>query len=311
MKQLHQLTRMLTASLFASLIIIGCKKEKSDTLTPTQEEEAANFSFQSETESDIVFNDIFNNVMGINNDLGVGGTGVFERAGISSDATKEEREMDVDSLPSCVTVTITQLNLPNMFPVKVVLDFGTGCTSNGHTRSGKIITVYTGRLVVPGSSATTSFENFKMDSISVQGTHVIKNTTALGSNQRQFTVDVENAKLTRPNGNYSQWDSHRVITQIEGNATIFPQDDIFRIAGGAHGRVKRGNLLYGWQSEIVEPLIRKFFCPWISKGVLRVRRETLPSTSPWVASLNFGTGTCDYFATLTLNGITHQIELPH
>ncbi|MGZ5189991.1 MAG: hypothetical protein ACXWCZ_03170, partial [Flavisolibacter sp.] len=180
-------------------------------------------------------------------------------------------------------------------------------------RYGKIITVYTGNLREPGKSATTTFEHFKINDISVEGKHVITNTTAStpGSNQKQFTVDVTDARLTKPNGNYSQWNSHRVTTQVEGNGTLLPFDDIFRITGSARGKVKRGNTIYAWASEITEPLIKKFTCRWISKGIIRVKRESLSNSSIWVSSLNYGNGDCDYKATLTINGVVHNIELPH
>jgi hypothetical protein len=287
--------------------MIACKKENSGSLSPAEEEQAANYSSQSETENEAVFNDVFDNVMGVNTEVGVGGTGVFGRLASNG------REDGVDSIPSCVQVSITLLNAPNRFPMKIVIDFGSGCLGrDGHTRSGKIITEYSGKLTEPGNSATTRFEGFKFDSISVQGTHKITNTTASGSNQRQFTIDVTDAKLSKPNGDYSMWTSHRVITQIEGNGTpLYPLDDIFKVTGSAHGQVKHGDLIYGWQSEITEPLIKKFSCHWISQGVIKVRRETLSTNSQWVAGLDYGQGSCDFLATLTINGVSHQILLPH
>jgi hypothetical protein len=307
MKKIALIARLATAGFFATLLIIGCKKENSESLSADQEQQAATFSTQSETESELVFNDVFDNVMGVNTDVGVGGTGVFGRV---ASINPGGREMNVDSTPSCVTVTVTHMTATEPFPLKIVLDFGSGCTGNdGHVRQGKIITIYTGRLVAPGKSATTTFDGFKIDSISVQGTHVITNTTT--TNQSQYTVDVTNAKLTKPSGNYSEWNSHRVVTQVEGNATAIPLDDIFSIQGSAHGRVKRGNDLYAWQSEIIEPLRKKFICRWISKGILRVRRETLPANSPWAATLDYGNGDCDFLANLTINGTTYAIQLPH
>jgi len=296
-------------TVFIIVIFNSCKKELSEPVTPVQEEDAANYFSQSETESELVFNDVFDNVMGVNTEVGIGGTGIFGRI---SSSTGTSREMNVDSIPPCVTITITRLNLPDLFPVKIVMDFGNGCTgADGHIRYGKIITTYTGRLIIPGKSATTIFDGFRLDSFQVQGTHKVTNTTASGSNHAQYTVDVTDAKLTRPDGNYTSWGSHRVITQIEGNVTITPIDDIFTIEGTAHGRVKHGNDIFAWQSEITEALRKKFICHWISKGIIRMRRETLPATSPWVAILNYGNGDCDYLATLTINGVTHQIQLPH
>jgi len=308
MKSFQLFTRLITI-LSLLLIFNSCKKEVSDTVTPAEEEEAINYFSQSETESELVFNDVFDNVMGVNTEVGIGGTGVFGRM---SSFAGSSREMSPDSLPTCLTITITRLNLPDLFPVKIVMDFGNGCPGpDGHVRSGKIITVYTGRLINPGKSATTTFEGFKIDSVQVQGTHKVMNTTTPGSNHAQYTVDVTDAKLTKPNGDYTMWGSHRVITQIEGNGTVMPVDDIFTIEGTAHGRVKHGNNIYAWLSEITEPLRKKFICHWISKGIIKIRRETLPATSPWVAILNYGNGDCDYLATLTINGVTHQIQLPH
>jgi hypothetical protein len=312
MKKTSLLTRLMTITMITALFMVGCKKETSEQLTPAQEEEAATIATESQTESEFIFNDVFDNVMGVNTVVGIGGTGVFGKRAFSADEASG-REMDLDST-HCFTVQVTHLNPPQIFPIKIVIDFGNGCKgADGHTRYGKIITVYTGRLINAGASATTNFDGFKIDEISVQGTHKITNTSGStpGGNLKQYTIEIRDAKLSKPNGNYTEWRSDRVITQIEGNGTILPIDDVLKIEGSARGRVKRGNVLVAWQSEITEPLIKKFTCRWISKGVVKTHRESLSSTSPWVAILNFGNGSCDYLATLTINGITHNIELPH
>lgn len=309
MKKLNFFTRLMTTTLVSILLLTSCKKEVSESVSPVQEEEAANYNTQSEAENEVVFNDVFDNVMGVNTEVGFGGTGVFGRV---ASGNSTGRDMNIDSMPSCLKVTITRLNQPEPFPVKIIMDFGTGCPSpDGHVRYGKIITVYSGRLITPGKSATTTFDGFRLDSMTVQGIHKITNTTSMGSNQAQYTVDVTEAKLTKPNGDYSLWSSHRIITQIEGNGTNLPADDIFSIRGSAQGRVKHGSSLYAWQSEIIEPLKKKFTCRWISKGIIRIKRETLAASSPWVAILNYGNGECDFLATLTINGVTHPIQLPH
>jgi hypothetical protein len=310
MKKKNFLTQLIITTTLFSLIFFSCKKETSSSgLTPDQEQEVASLSTQSETETEFVFNDVFDNVLGVNAEVGIGGTGVFGRKG----NLQNGRETDLDSIPACVTITIARPNAPDLFPEKITIDFGSGCLGkDGHIRSGKIITTYTGRLTVAGKEATTTFEKFKLDSISVQGTHKIKNTTVQGGNQRQFTIDIEDAKLVKPNGNYAYWTSHRVITQVEGNLTPdLALDDVFTITGSAHGKMKQGNDLYAWNSEITEPLRKRFACHWISKGILKVWRETLSGNSKWVSILNYGQGICDAKAELTINGITKEIQLPH
>ena len=98
-------------------------------------------------------------------------------------------------------------------------------------------------------------------------------------------------------------------TQTEGNGTASPIDDVLSIKGTANGRVKRGNLIVLWNSEVTEPLIKKFTCRWIAKGRIKNVRQGLPSNTPWTAILDYGTGSCDNLATLTINGNTQQITL--
>lgn len=308
MKLTNLLTRLTTLAVLATVFIVGCKKESSDTLSAQEEQRAASFINESEVDAEIAFNDVFDNVMGVNSEVGMGGVGIFGR--VSSTTTDRNETARTDSMPPCVTVTIAPQQ-PNVFPKTVTVDFGAGCFSHGHLRSGKIKTVYSGPLRNPGSTATTTFDNFKIDTIQVEGTHRITNTTGNtpGANQHQFKIEVIDGKLTRPNGNYSQWSSVRTKTQIEGNGSVTPLDDIFSIRGAGNGKVKRGNLIVLWNSEITEPLIKKFICRWISKGRIKTVRQGLPQNTPWVSILDYGGGNCDNQATLTINGNAQQITL--
>lgn len=306
MKRLLLLTQLTCIAFAATIVVTGCKKESSDTLSAQEDQQAATYTAESEVDAEIAFDDVYDNVVGVNTDVGFGGVGIFGRFASSAAG----RVGNVDSLPSCVTVTIIPQQT-NTFPKTIVLDFGSGCFSHGHLRSGKIKTVYTGPLREAGNSATTTFDNFKIDSVQVEGTHKVTNTTnsTAGSNQRQFKVEVTGAKLTHPNGDYSEWTSTRTQTQVEGNGTVSSTDDVLNVQGSAHGRVKHGNLIVIWNSEITEPLIKKYSCRWISKGKIRTMREGLPSNTPWVGFLDYGTGACDNQATLTVNGNTQQITL--
>ena len=110
---------------------------------------------------------MFDNVLGVNNDVGIAGAGVF---GMKASGGLD----DLARTTGCFTVTITRINPQEMFPLRVVVDFGTGCTAlDGRKRSGKIITEYSGRLINPGKSSTTTFEDYKIDSLAVQGTYRI------------------------------------------------------------------------------------------------------------------------------------------
>ncbi len=307
MKLMTNFTQAITAILALGILSLSsCQKENSQYGTDEQQEmEASKTSAESSAEAENIFSGIFDDVLGANNEVGLEGTGVFWG-----------RTDSLAPVLRCFTVTVTRLNPPAPFPVRVVVDFGTtGCLGpDGHIRRGKIITVYTGRLIHVGSVAETSFENFFVDSIRVEGVHRIENTTPPAMvllNGRRFDIDVTNGKLTKPNGNFIKWDSHRVLTQIDGMGTpLDPRDDAFKIEGQANGTVRRGALLVAWHSVTVEPLVRRFSCRWIVRGRIRTVRLNLATTSPWVAILDFGNGVCDNQATLTINGTTHIITLP-
>lgn len=299
-----------TAIVFLSFIVFGsCKKESSKEEETQQEEFASEASSEADVESDDIFNEVFDNVLGVNTDVGFGGTGVFGRMSAETSVAGTAR------LTACPDVIITRLSNTDPFPVKIVMDFGSGCTSrDGRTRSGKIIVTYSNRLFIPGAKATTIFDGYTIDSVKVQGTLTITNEGEIISatcTRHKWKVVVENAKLSRSNGNYTEWNSTKTITQVEGTCTpLIHLDDIYKIEGGAHGKVKRNDLLIAWNSEITDPLIKKFSCPWLAKGVIRVARLNLTSNSPWVATINYGNGDCDNKAVMTINGVPHNITLP-
>jgi hypothetical protein len=312
MKLILSPARIATLVLVSLLVFGSCKKESSDE-EKVQEAFASQASSEADAESDDIFNEVFDNVLGVNTDVGFGGTGVFGKmnSGVAGDGGTAR-------VTACPDVTITLLNAPDQFPKKVVMDFGTGCTGrDGRTRSGKIITVYTNRLFVPGAKATTTFDGFTVDSIKVQGTHIITNQSEPISTspnlciRHKWNVVVERAKLTKPNGNYTEWNSTRTITQLDGTCTPYIHlDDSYKIQGSANGKVKRGDILIAWNSEITEPLIKKFSCRWLVKGIIRIVRLNLTTNSPWIAGINYGNGDCDNKATVTVNGVTHIITLP-
>lgn len=310
MKLSFNLTQLVTAAFIFSLISIGsCSKENSKSGTDQQEEDASLASSQSDTQAEMVFNEVFDDAMGANNDVGMSGTGVFGR-GDGTDGTT-----GIDSLPPCATVTIIHASTSSFFPVQITIDFGTnGCTrpADGITRKGKIITNYTNRLTTPGAVATTTFDNFYINDLKIEGTQTITNTSSTTSSipSRQFTVDVSNAKLSAANGDYTQWNSHKVITQTEGLLTLLdPRDDVFQIEGSSNGQTKQGNLLVAWESTITSPILKTFECRWLVQGTVKVTRAAANASDTWAAIIDYGNGNCDNQATVTINGVVHQITL--
>ncbi|MFI5188083.1 MAG: hypothetical protein ACHQF0_15235 [Chitinophagales bacterium] len=313
MKFLTSPVHLLTACfLSVTLIVFSCKKETSQTLSPQDEQQANVAASQSDAEAENVFNGVFDDVLGVNADVGMGGTGLFMRnmAGNYGITGNDARTNNIDPAPACLNITIvTSGNTNAPFPITITLDFGGGCTSgDGHLRKGKIIVTYSDRLLHPKASANLKFENFSIDSIQVDNStsYTIANTGT--QYNLQFTIDI-NANISKPNGNYTEWHSHKVITRTDGSTTNTPLDDVMQIEGKASGKVKRNDLAVAWEAEITTPFIKRFTCRWISKGTIKVGRENLSASSQWIGILDYGNGNCDNLATLSLNGVTYQITL--
>jgi hypothetical protein len=307
-------TRLLTAIfLLAIVIVFSCKKETSGTLTSQDEEQANIAATQSDAEAQNVFDGVFDDVLGVNKDVAMGGTGIFGRsaAGNYEPSYLNGRVNITTQLPPCLTITI-QHTTTNTFPVQIILDFGsTGCLANdGHWRKGKVIITYSNRLIYPGATATTAFEDFYIDSIHVENLTTLKIANVGTQDKLQFQVDVD-AKLSKPNGNYNEWHSSKTIKQTFGYVTSSPLDDVFAIEGYATGKVKRSDLIVAWEAQITKPLVKKFTCRWISDGTVRIARANLSSNSQWVGTLDYGYryGNCDDRAQLTVNGVSHEITL--
>jgi hypothetical protein len=305
MKFIPLFTKRLIAFFFlTTIVLVACKKDNGN----YSNVDAATFataSSESDAESQTVFDDVFDNVVGTNDEVGMNGVGIIGRANNGDGNNVITGLNGTDSLVKpCFTISVTRLNPPDRFPLQIVIDFGSGCTGrDGRTRKGKIITVYTKRLLVPGAKATTTFDGYYINNIHVEGTHIIENIST--SDKRIFHVQVIGAKLTKPNGNYTEWSSDKTIEQTDGLGTpLWPLDDVFSVTGQANGTLHRGNEFMQWSHIISKPLVKKFTCHWIVKGEVTIQKGSKP-----VAFLDFGNGDCDNKATITVNGVVHEITL--
>jgi hypothetical protein len=300
MKQVFLLSKSAAIILLFGLIILNsCKKDgttNSNDPNPSLSIEAA----QSDALSDAQFDDVFNIAMGVqSSDVGED-VGIGTGSGITYRTTNANKNKSTDSTARCFTVTVNPTTL-HVFPKTVTIDFGTGCLGkDGKLRSGKIITTYTGPMFRSGSKATTTFDNYNVDSFHIEGTHQVENTST--ANILSWSVKITGGKITNTiNNRWRQWDATRIHQQVEGSETPYNLlDDVFQITGNATGANSAG---VSWTSDITDPLLRKFTCPWIGQGKIEITRNNNH------AILDFGDGTCDKKVTITINRISYNISL--
>jgi len=301
MKKISNLSGWLLAfGLIGAVTFSGCKKDDSMN-TVTEETDPVELAATQEAttqdaETEAQFDDVFNitasmNTSEVGEDLGVSAnvSGLFELGSTTTANTAR-----------CFTITVVP-NIPHVFPKTVTIDFGNGCLGrDGKYRKGKIVSIYTNPMVIPGAKVSTTFVGYHVDSFHIEGTHITENTSI--SNMQGWKNQVIDGKITNTvNNRWRNWNSVKNVLQITGNGTPnFPLDDIYKITGNANGSNSGG---HSWASQIVDPLIKKFTCPWIVQGTVRLLRDGRP------ALLDYGNGGCDNQAIIYINGVAHVITL--
>lgn len=209
------------------------------------------------------------------------------------------REYAAAKLTSCATVTLSPADLVT-FPKTMTIDFGAGCTSsNSVVRKGKITAVMSGRIRTAGTTIAVSFDNYFVNGFKLEGSYMITNNGGTGLN---FTRQVSNGKLTYPDGTtwYTYTGTH-TLAQTAGSGTATFADDNFAVTGNGSTGSSAGNNL---TVTISTPLVKTGTCRNISSGIEQFTYNAISG------SLNFGDGTCDNQALLTVGPLSQTITLP-
>lgn len=204
-------------------------------------------------------------------------------------------------LATCPSITATT---NASFPITITCDWGTGCTSaeDGITRMGKITASVSGMMNVPNSVVTFTFNDFVSDGNKISGVHKITYVGLnAGNNWPRYTVLTE-AKIEFPDKKFITYRATYTRLQSEGSATpLILSDDVWRIEGSSSGITREG---VAWTASYPSALVKKASCKWFSSGsVLVTPTGGIPCT------INFGDGTCDNKATLTIGDKTTNIVL--
>jgi hypothetical protein len=193
-----------------------------------------------------------------------------------------------DFIP-CATITITPAT---GFPKNIVIDFGTSCTApNGITRSGKINVTLSDSLRKSGSIAVMTFTNYYVNGYKKEGTITWTNTST--TTVRSWTRETVGGKITAPGGRYWLHVGTRYVIQTQGVGTATLTDDVFSITG-THTVTNSAGA--DRVITVLEPLQKKIACDNIDKGKLKVQGPN------HFATIDFGDGTCNNLATLSIDG---------
>jgi hypothetical protein len=260
------------------LMISGCKKEDNtpaEDYTSTAEE-------VGQTES--IATDVDNM------------TAQVSRTGTFTHENCQDPAADQFSFNSCAMVTNDSVNHILTF------DFGTGCTGqDGRVRSGKVIVTYSGSgYFDPGASWTVTFDNFYVDGRHVEGTRIVTNNGLNANGNMTWTINAQNMRIIRPDGRWREWNSQRTREMIAGYGDSTWVNDIYIINGTETGSNSAGHSI----SLVLTNITRDHSCHWITSGTIAMTPNNRP-----VRTIDFGNGTCDDIATVTVNGNSRTIHL--
>jgi len=187
------------------------------------------------------------------------------------------------------------------YPITITLNYGDSTVlNNGRVISGSIVVVISGPKKTDGTTRTITYTNFSVDSVIVNGT-VSELFNGDDSLSRKISVS-DDLTFAYPDTTVYERVGERVHNWLEGlNTPLDPEDDKIEITGTVTITSSLGNT---YKKAIVEPLIRLGSCKYYVQGISEITLD-----SEVISSTNYGDGTCDNEAVLTLSGQDSTITL--
>jgi hypothetical protein len=195
----------------------------------------------------------------------------------------------------CATVTRDTLSNPKVD----IVDFGnTNCLClDGKNRRGSIVATYTGNIANAGSYRTITYVNFFVDDNELKGNKVLTNNGLNAAGNVTFTIANTDTLIKPNNAGRVSWLGTRTREYIAGINTPIKGDDMFKLTGTATGIKANG---YSWSANITQPLIIDNSCKYkIKTGVVQLQPQ-----GKALRTIDYGNGTCDNNATITINNKT-------
>lgn len=207
-------------------------------------------------------------------------------------------------LPTCATITTV---LADGVWTRTI-DFGTeGCLlPHGNIVKGKIIITFSSNFTSPVRTISYTFIDFYHNNKLLQGnktiTYELKSTTLLTEVHPVMTFSVD-MKITFDDGRIYTRTGTKTKETVEGYGTpLIWDDNVFLVTGNSTTVLPDGEVI---AKNITTPLRYVMSCnlPFPVSGIVSITKNDSEGI------LNFGNGTCDNLASLTINGITTEIVL--
>jgi len=188
------------------------------------------------------------------------------------------------------------------YPITITIDYGTGIeTDHGKVISGTVKIVMNGDKNTDGSTREITFTKCAVDTIGINGTCIEKfigdnTTTRKITNNSDVTFTITGgATLVRKGTETSEW--------LSGVSTPQDRSDDKVIINGAI-TVDNTTDNVSYSRTITNGLIKLGDCRYIVSGTVEYKQA-----GTVIGTLDYGNGTCDNVATLTVGGTTTEVTL--
>jgi hypothetical protein len=286
MKKIEFLIALSFISIITLTTVPSCKKKANNSPIVDSDVSAANDNNLAEGS----FNDVQNIV-----DQSVKGNLVF----YLPTSNVEMKQISEIEKSNCSTIIHDSLSNPKT----ITIDFGNlNCLCNdGKSRRGKILVSYIGHYRDSASVHTITFDNYYVDNNQLIGTKTVTNNGHNKDGNLTYSVHVDGQVIKANNGGTITWISDRTRVWTAGSNTTTFIDDEFSITGKGSGMNSSGN---SFTTLITSPLVRALNCRWFKSGII-----TLTPLNKPTRTIDYGAGTCDANATVTINGKAYPIIL--
>ena len=278
LKSIFSVKSLLLVGSFA--LVVACKKEN---LVVSEDPSTASSAISTSANDDNTADAAFMDLKEVTDQTGVEAT----VKGI--DSTKypcAKITTKVDTIAKSITATI---------------DFGDkNCLcKDGKNRRGKIQVKITGNKNIVGSTVVYTTVDYFVNDHGVSGS---KTLTVV--DDHSFRIVVVNGKVTKANGGIITWNTDRTRTMTAGFDTKDnPSDDVFQVSGTTSGINAAGN---AYKFTTLTPIVKARACQWITAGKLKIERA-----GKLDAVVDYGDGTCDSLATITVGNKTFPFVMKH
>jgi hypothetical protein len=187
------------------------------------------------------------------------------------------------------------------WPRKITLDFGTTgladtVNGDGRLRTGKIRVSFDSLWSKIGSIATISLDTYAVAKSSSSPFLQFSATTVKITHTAAATYHyVITGGKCEGNGYTLHWDTDRKITQTGVVATTGNGDDAYSTTSGTSNGIDRNGKSY--KTNITFPIVKRTTCAWMEAGRLDLTPDGLSART-----IDYGDGTCDSKASLTIDG---------